>query len=159
MLGPPFYKNIITHYMDMVINFKLCCGRKTRTQKTTKKCFSLPATSEKTLWVKPTVDICGCFSPPPPCRPQALTPSLSVISKIIRAYNSVKKKKLQEALNHLFHFMNQSQFSPYISQEKRNSSPSFTHSLRDLNFSEDVENTGSIPTLAHVVRVLSWLKW
>lgn len=58
----------------MVINFKLCCGRKTHTQENTKKCFSLSATSENTLWVKPTVDICGCFSPPPTLPPPSLDP-------------------------------------------------------------------------------------
>lgn len=70
----------------------------------------------------------------------------------------IQYKTLQVVLNNLFHFMNLLQFSSHISQKKRNGSTSFTQSLSDLNFSESNKNTGLIPTLAYMGRVLSCLK-
>lgn len=50
------------------------------------------------------------------------------------------------------------QFTYQPEEKDRNSSSSVTHSLHDLNFSENDKNIGLTPTLAYMGGVLSWLK-
>lgn len=39
MLGPLFYENIITLFINMIINFNLCFGNKTYTQENVSVCL------------------------------------------------------------------------------------------------------------------------
>lgn len=157
ILGPPLYKKYYYPLYPWGCQFQAVLWKK-NTEENSKKCFSLLANSKNSLGQTNSIYLCVFLSSTLLVLPKPRPCSLCHLKKDWYGY-LIHYKTLQVVLNHLFHFMNQLQFSSHISQKKRNSSPSVTQSFWDLNLSENDKNIGLVPTPAYMGRVLSWLKW